>query len=125
MHSELTETADGLNRVRARVGLPAVGYSLQALQNERRWELAFEGYRWDDIRRWHIAETALAKQVGQRINNAGTWTEMKDQGDGYVARYKATKGYCKIPATQVRLSNGGLKQNAGWEGDAGYYGSWK
>ena len=125
MHSELTGTADGLNRVRARVGLPAVGYSLQALQNERRWELAFEGYRWDDIRRWHIAETALAKQVGQRINNAGTWTEMKDQGDGYVARYKATKGYCKIPATQVRLSNGGLKQNAGWEGDAGYYGSWK
>lgn len=125
MHSELTGTADGMNRVRARVGLPAVGYSLEALQNERRWELAFEGFRWDDIRRWHIAETALAKQVGGRINNAGNWTEMKDQGDGYVARYKATNGYFKIPNTQVRLSNGGLKQNAGWEGDAGYYGSWK
>ena len=125
MHSELTGTADGMNRVRARVGLPAVSYSLPALQNERRWELAFEGYRWDDIRRWHIAETALAKQVGQRINNAGNWTTMHDQGDGYVARYTATNGYCKIPATQVRLSNGGLKQNAGWENEAGYYGSWK
>ena len=125
MQSELTESAEGINRVRARVGLPAVGYSLQALQNERRWELAFEGYRWDDIRRWHIAPEALAKQLGGRINNAGNWTEMKDQGDGYVARYNATNGYFKIPATQVRLSNGGLKQNAGWEGDAGYYGSWK
>ena len=125
MHSELTETADGMNQVRARVGLPAVGYSLQALQNERRWELAFEGTRWDDIRRWHIAPEALAKQVGQPINNAGTWTEMRDQGEGYVARYNATNGYYKIPETQVDLSNGGLKQNPGWEGTTGYYGSWK
>lgn len=50
---------------------------------------------------------------------------MKDQGDGYVARYNATKGYYKIPANQVALSNGELKQNAGWEGTTGYYGSWK
>lgn len=125
MHSELTETADGMNKVRARVGLPAVGYSLTALQNERRWELAFEGVRWDDIRRWGIAPECLAKQVGGKINNAGTWTTMKDQGDGYVARYNATKGYYKIPANQVALSNGELKQNAGWEGTTGYYGSWK
>lgn len=125
MHSELTETPDGMNQVRARVGLPAVGYSLKALQNERRWELAFEGIRWDDIRRWHMAPEALAKQLGGKINNVGTWTEMRDQGEGYVARYNATNGYCKIPANQVTLSNGMLKQNPGWEGTSGYYGSWK
>lgn len=57
MRSELYQDADkGMNEVRARAGLPPVGYSLQALQNERRWELAFEGYRWDDMRRWGIAE---------------------------------------------------------------------
>ena len=43
MHSELTETADGMNQVRTRVGLPAIGYSLDALKKERRHELAFEG----------------------------------------------------------------------------------
>lgn len=34
MHSELWENNEGMNRVRQRAGLPAVAYSLQALQNE-------------------------------------------------------------------------------------------
>lgn len=125
MQSELTETADGINKVRARAGLPSVSYSLQALQNERRWELAFEGLRWDDMRRWHIAEECLAKQVGGKIYNKGTETVMKDQGDGYVARYKATNGYFRIPQIEVDLSNGQLKQNPGWEGMQGFFASWK
>lgn len=126
MRSELYQDADkGMNEVRARAGLPAVGYSLAALQNERRWELAFEGYRWDDIRRWGIAETALAKQIGGNIHNDGATATMKDQGEGYVARYKATKGYYRIPQAQVDLSNGSIKQNAGWEGTAGYYSQWQ
>ena len=34
MQSELKEDASGINKVRARAGLPAInGYSLQALQN--------------------------------------------------------------------------------------------
>ena len=52
MRSELYEDADkGMNEVRQRVGLPSVSYSLEALQNERRWEFAFEGLRYNDIRR--------------------------------------------------------------------------
>ncbi|MBR1414619.1 MAG: RagB/SusD family nutrient uptake outer membrane protein [Prevotella sp.] len=126
MRSELYQDAEkGMNEVRARAGLPAVGYSLTALQNERRWELAFEGYRWDDMRRWGIAEAALAKQVGGDIHNDGAATTMKDQGDGYVARYKATKGYYRIPQAQVDLSNGSIKQNAGWDGTTGYYSQWQ
>ena len=35
MHSELSETANGINRVRARVNLARVGYSLAALKNMR------------------------------------------------------------------------------------------
>ena len=52
MQSELKEDVSGINKVRARAGLPAIStYSLKALQNERRHELAFEGVRWNDIRR--------------------------------------------------------------------------
>lgn len=125
MQSELTGTADNLNKVRERAGLPDVAYSTEALRNERRWELAFEGLRWDDIRRWHIAPEALAKQLGGAIYNAGNKTVMKDQGEGYVARYNATNGYYKIPQQQVDLANGALKQNPGWEGTQGYFGAWK
>lgn len=125
MHSELTEKADGLNQVRERAGLDKIAYSTNALRNERRWELAFEGLRWDDIRRWHIAPTALEKQLGGKIYNKGNQTIMKDQGVGYKARYEATQGYYKIPEAQVKLANGAIKQNAGWEGTDGYYGAWK
>ncbi|MDR3140627.1 MAG: RagB/SusD family nutrient uptake outer membrane protein, partial [Tannerellaceae bacterium] len=53
MHSELTGTAAGINRVRARAGLaPLSAYSPDALKRERRWELAFEGLRWFDLMRW-------------------------------------------------------------------------
>lgn len=124
MHSELTETVDGINRVRSRAGLPPIGYSLKALQDERRWELAFEGLRWDDIRRWGIAKEALQKQLGGKIYNSGIQTTMKDQGGGYAARYDATRGFYKIPQTQVDLSAGTIKQNNGWNGTEGFYASW-
>ncbi len=118
MHSEITKTADGMNQVRARAGLPAVTYSETALRNERRWELAFEGTRWADIRRWGIAEQALSKQVGSDIWNRGVPTVMKEQKDGYAARYAATKGFMPIPQSEIDLSNGVLKQNAGWDASA-------
>jgi hypothetical protein len=50
-----------INKVRARVGMPGIpntvtGEALrQRLYNERRIELAFEGHRFFDIRRWKIA----------------------------------------------------------------------
>ena len=118
MHSEITKTADGMNRVRARAGLPAVTYSETALRNERRWELAFEGTRWADIRRWGIAEQALSNQLGSAIWNRGVATVMKNQGAGYTARYAATKGFMPIPQSEIDLSNGVLKQNAGWDASA-------
>lgn len=126
MRSELYQDANkGMNDVRARAGLPAVGYSLQALQNERRWELAFEGYRWDDMRRWGIAAACLDKQVGGVIHNDGVKTTMKAQGGSYSSRYNATKGYYRIPQAQVDLSGGSIKQNAGWDGTTGYYAQWQ
>ncbi|MGD9555596.1 MAG: RagB/SusD family nutrient uptake outer membrane protein [Mangrovibacterium sp.] len=118
MHSELTGTATGMNEVRARAGLSPVSYSETALRNERRWELAFEGTRWSDIRRWGIAKEALAKQLGSDIYNRGVATTMKDQGAGYATRYEATKGFMPIPQSEIDLSNGALKQNPGWDASA-------
>lgn len=124
MHDELTQTNTGMTQIRSRAGLAPKPYTLENLQNERRWEFAFEGLRWDDMRRWHIAPECLAKQVGGKIYNKGQQTTMHDQGEGYVTRFNKTQGYCRLPGMEVRLSNGGLKQNPGWDGTEGYYSQW-
>ena len=121
MHSELTGTAEGMTEVRARVGLAPVTYSLENLQAERRWEFAFEGLRWGDIRRWGIAADVLQNNVyGAPIYNLGTSTDMKPQGSGLKARYEATKGFFNIPFDEIQLSNGALVQNPGWDASANY-----
>lgn len=124
MHSELTGTANGMNEVRARVGLPSTTYSFENLQKERRYELAFEGTRWLDIRRWGIAATQLEKMAGAPIYNAANSKVMKSQGGGFASRYQATQGYWPIPQSEVDISNGAFKQNAGWSATEGIYVSW-
>ena len=113
MHSELTKTVDGINHVRARVGLPAIStYSDQALQSERRFELAFEGERWFDLLRWHKAAAALAAENGVTVRNYNV-EESKDMSN-IAQRVEATGGFLQIPQSQIDLSNGVLKQNKGW-----------
>ena len=74
--------------------------------------------RWGDIRRWGDAESALTKQLGGTIRNRGVETMMKEQGAGYAARYKATKGYMPIPQSEIDLANGALTQAPGWDNTA-------
>lgn len=113
MHSELTKTVDGINRVRARVGLPAIAsYSDEALQSERRFELAFEGERWFDLLRWHKAAAALAAENGVSVRNNNV-EERKNMGN-IAQRVEETGGFLQIPQSQIDLSNGVLKQNKGW-----------
>jgi hypothetical protein len=57
-----------LDAVRARVGLPSVPVSLDAIKTERRLELAGEGHRFFDLVRWGNAATVL----GSRGFKAGT-----------------------------------------------------
>ncbi len=123
MQSELKEDVSGINKVRARAGLPSISsYSLSALQNERRWEFATEGTRWNDLRRWHIAATALAKQENQSIWVAGAATTNTAHNGGYAARYNATAGFQKIPETQISL--GYITQNEGWTSADSEYAGW-
>lgn len=114
MHSELKQDAANMNLVRARVGLPAVAYSLDAIKRERRFELAFEGVRWFDIMRWGDAPALLAKQEGITLKNKNVDVVNKSFGGGYKARYEATGGFWPIPETQISLSEGVLVQNKGW-----------
>ena len=124
MHSELTETTTGIDRVRNRVGLgPIGGYTLDALKKERRYELAFEGIRWYDLMRWGDVVTALQKQVGTAISNLGQPTTVKEFNGGFAKRYQETGGFWPIPKVQIDLSDGVLVQNKGWEtADSEYLG---
>ena len=124
MQSELTGDATQMNAVRARVGLPEVSYSLENIMNERRFEFAGEGIRFQDLRRWSgknggevcLAAQKLQKQDGTRVNYTGTWTTMHHASSSWAQRYAETDGFLMIPPTQISNYNDStiLKQNAGW-----------
>lgn len=124
MMSELTGDAQYMNRVRARAGLPPVAYTLENLQKERRHELAFEGIRWNDMRRWGAAyvKAALESQVGTPVYNFGKPEVFNGLNPkGYSARYDETKGFFPIPQSQINLSNGLLEQVEGYRDGEGLY----
>ncbi len=123
MYAELTGDVEGINKVRRRAHLEEIkAYSLEALQNERRWELACEGIRWNDIRRWHIAADALDKQTNVKVYYCGAEGKNEPHNGGYVSRYNATAGFMKMPETQIAL--GTVKQNPGWEDASSEYTGW-
>lgn len=100
MHSELTGIATGLNQVRQRAGLDPVPYSLQAIQQERRWELAFEGVRWNDMRRWgdEYCKRALNRQLDQPIIYQKDHTTNNGALFGftnYAEQYDKNRGFFK------------------------------
>lgn len=127
MHSELTGTATYMNQVRNRVGLPETTYSWQNIKNERRWELAGEGIRFNDLRRWSgkdggqscEAAVALERQNGSRVNYTGRWTTMHHASSSWAQRYAETDGFLQIPPGQIRTIDNPdvLKQNKGWTDD--------
>ena len=127
MQSELTGDATQMNKVRARAGLNPTTYSLQNIKNERRWELAAEGIRFNDLRRWSgidggencEAAQALEKQNGSRVNYTQRWSVMKHASTGWAKRYAETNGFLQIPPAQVRYyaDEAILKQNPGWGSD--------
>lgn len=134
MHSELTGTADQMNKVRARAGLPATTYSWQNIKDERRWELAAEGIRFHDLRRWSgkdggtgcEAAVALERQNGSRVNYTGTWTTISHGkgvgGSSFAQRYADTDGFLPKPPAQISLINDPavLSQNKGWYDGTGW-----
>ena len=128
MLTELTGDASYMNQVQKRAGVPQTGYTLENVQNERRWEFALEGIRFNDMRRWSgyqqhsensYAAKALGKQKGQQITCLGKKNSqiMEHMTCSWEKRYADTKGFLPKPQAQMTLMNGAMKQNAGWGGD--------
>jgi hypothetical protein len=98
-----------------RIGTYTTPFSSQAdartkVRAERRLELAMEGQRFFDLRRWGIAEATLNAYVqvekNRRLYLGGA--------EAYAARHR----YFPIPAIQIELSKANgqntLTQNTGW-----------
>ena len=133
MLTELTGDAQYMNLVQRRAGVPETGYSLANVQNERRWEFALEGLRFNDMRRWSgkdnhsensYAAKALQAQNGKMIvcyGQKGSKVPMKHMtidNNGWAKRYADTKGFLPKPQRQITLMTGKLKQNPGWDENA-------
>lgn len=117
MHSELTQTNTGLNKVRQRVGLAPIAYSLEALQKERHHEMAFEGSRYYDLLRWFGKEAGAIIDANQ--NGVLVLNNLKSTATNYelTKRINETGGLLPIPNSEILLSGGILKQTVGWEGN--------
>ncbi len=129
-----------INLLRARVGMPALNNAfvtsngldmLTEIRRERTVELAFEGFRRDDLRRWKTAEQDMpqaikgVKFVGteyqHRDSTLKVGTDIQVDANGFVvaeaagSRQFLPKHYLDpIPLQQIQLSHGTLLQNPGW-----------
>lgn len=126
MLTELTGDASYMNQVQARAGVKQTAYSLKAVQDERRWEFAFEGIRFNDMRRWSgkdagescYAAKALQAQAGKQVvvkGNVANKVSMKHMTCSWAKRYADTNGFLAKPQSQITLMNGNLEQNPGWD----------
>lgn len=136
-----TELDKTINQLRTRVDMPELtnGFvtsnglnMLEEIRRERTVELAFEGFRRDDLRRWKTAEAVLPQSL-RGVKFAGTeyqsrypelipGQDIQVDADGFIVtdpvssrRFVSPKNYLyPLPSQQVQLSNGTLVQNEGW-----------
>lgn len=129
-----------INKLRTRVNMPALTNAfvtansltmLNEIRRERTVELAFEGFRRDDLRRWKLAETVLPQAI-KGVKFVGTEYQTRYPGlqvgvdievdaNGFIVAEPASsrqflpKHYLDpIPLLQIQLSKGTLTQNTGW-----------
>jgi hypothetical protein len=135
-----------VNEIRRRANMPeltnafvtANGLTVQQeLRRERTVELALEGFRWDDLRRWKTAETELPEDI-KGIKIVGSeWTEpviiegsdrnpyadaawqSKTDANGFILVetgriFDAGRHYLRPLPTKEIAINPDLEQNPGW-----------
>lgn len=129
-----------INLLRQRVAMPALtnafvtsnGLNMRnEIRRERTVELAFEMFRYDDLRRWKMAETELPKDVkgikivGSEWSTRSPWGSgaYQTDTDGFVIaekganrKFEVGKHYWQpLPSKQISLYPDILKQNQGWQ----------
>lgn len=107
--SELTESVQYMNQVRARVGAePAASFSIDYIKHDREIEFMFEGVNyWDDLRWGKAAQKFEYLQNGYKVCNNGQWQFIK----GYDINNYKCKRFLPIPESVV--AKYGYRQNAG------------
>ena len=110
---------EAVNLVRAAVAMPGLPAGLDAdtfrarLRNERRVELAFEGHRFWDLRRWKTG--AQAKEVyGLQITKAGDGTLTCTPKLLQTRIWDEKMNFYPISEVE-RHKHANLQQNSGWQ----------
>jgi len=111
---------NAINIVRARVGLPSLSLSgaalLTQIKHERKIELAFEGQRYWDLRRWGDANSVLSGLYVhglEVINNGGTFAYSYITCDD-APRQFPEKFYAFPILTSELINNPLCIQTSGW-----------
>lgn len=117
--TEFTMSArEAASKTRLRAGMPELPTGMdndtfwQRYTNERMVELAFEGHRFWDVRRWKEADKYFRNIYEMKItkNDDGSFTYTRQT----VTRQWDDKMYLfPIPTTEL-MKNSNLTQNAGW-----------
>jgi tetratricopeptide (TPR) repeat protein len=119
---ELGQGADpaalaAFNAVRQRPSVnmpPVAALTRDLIRNERRVELAFEGLRLFDIRRWKIAEVVMPAPAACGIDYINAQSQTVRQCQPASARQFPARAYLwPLPQTELDL-NPNLKQNTGF-----------
>lgn len=131
MQNKTTDALASLKRIRDRVGLTTdmslTGWNLiNAVRKERRLEMAFEGDRLYDIRRWkdQSGQPVINSIMGPNGSfvkyNTQTSTDPYEKGNPIEAQNKgfnfnpAIHLLWPIPANEILLSDGVVEQNPGY-----------
>jgi hypothetical protein len=111
--------ADAINIVRTRAGQPNIATGLSAsdfkkkYENERFVELAFEGHRFFDVRRWKEAPEYFKNIRKMTITKSGD--DLTFTPGTLETRQWDDKMYLfPIPQSEIQKSGGALTQNTGW-----------
>lgn len=115
-----SDVYSAINAIRSRVGMPDLPSNLtqdqmrEKIRHERRVELAYEDFRFFDIRRWRIAEDVCNEYIqGYDVTKGkdGGFYTIVNVGDRMVFE---KKHYLFPLATAEILMNPALEQNPGW-----------
>ncbi|MDI3321281.1 RagB/SusD family nutrient uptake outer membrane protein [Pinibacter soli] len=131
-----------INKLRTRVGMPAAvnltnafvtanGLNMRdEIRRERTVELALEGFRYDDLMRWKLAETLLPKAIlgGRYAQAEWTSTPVANVKNTLTAdsliivepagnrRFDPARDYLyPVPLNEITLSGGSVTQNPNWK----------
>ena len=114
---------DAVNTIRRRVGMPDLPTGLskeefeKRYRNERRIELAYEGHRYFDVRRWKVMEQSERYVTGMRITKEGennfSYQRISFERDSYKEKFYLYP----IPQSEINkmfTHTGTNWQNPGW-----------